>query len=310
MLPSVAVVVLNYQGNRWLEACFSSLLATEYQNLRTILVDNASSDGSVELVRLKFPTVDVIVNSSNRGFAEGNNIGIASAIASEAQYIVLLNPDTKVPAEWLKKLVEVGEREPGVGILGAVQLEYDGEGLNTWTRTAFPHLIEELQSAEESGRWIPVEWVEGACFAVKRRVFDEIGRFDPIYFAFYEEIDFCRRAGLQGWQTALVPESRIHHFRGGSWAADPAIKRERDYRCDRSQFIYTLTEPRRTFAGNLGWYLITLGTKIKEVVRSFSLTRAWDLIRMQFDVLGSSGALFTKWQRERRKSTHLRAVRG
>jgi hypothetical protein len=77
------------------------------------------------------------------------------------------------------------------------------------------------------------------------------GLLDPIYFAFYEEIDFCRRASLHGWETRLATRSRIHHYRGGSWAADPVVKRERDYRCDRSQFIYNLTEPRRTMACKL-----------------------------------------------------------
>lgn len=300
--PKVTVIVLNYQGHTWLEACLSSVLDTSYSNFETILVDNASQDGSADFVRSRFPSIKVIENQSNTGFAEGNNIGMKVALASNAEYITLLNPDTKVTRDWLTELVAIGERESRVGIIGAVQLEYDGEALNSWTTSAFPGLVEELESPAQARPWIAVEWVEGACLAIKRKVLEEVGLLDPIYFAFYEEIDLCRRAALRGWQVALVPRSRIHHFRGGSWTADPVISRERDYRCDRSQFIYTLTEPRRTLVGNFGWYLVTLGTKGKDLLRSFSMRRAWDLFRMQFDVLSNSGALVTKWRRDRKGS--------
>ena len=135
---------------------------------------------------------------------------------------------------------------------------------------------------------------------MKRQVIEEIGLLDPIYFAFYEEIDFCRRATLRGWKVALIPRSRIHHFRGGSWEANARIKRERDYRCDRSQFIFTLTEPRRSLTSNLGWYLVTLGTKGKEALREASLARLWDLARMQLNLVGQLGPALKKWRRERR----------
>jgi GT2 family glycosyltransferase len=144
-----------------------------------------------------------------------------------------------------------------------------------------------------------VEWVEGACFAVKRKVFEDIGLLDPIYFAFYEEIDFCRRAASRGYQTALVPHSRIRHYRGGSWAANPAIRRERDYRCDRSQFIYASTDPRSSVTQNLWRYFVTLGVKFKDAAQSFSLTRIFDLIRIQIDLMLISGSIAGKWRRDR-----------
>jgi GT2 family glycosyltransferase len=148
--------------------------------------------------------------------------------------------------------------------------------------------------------WLPVEWVEGACFAIKREVIETIGMLDPIYFAFYEEIDFCRRAVCAGYRTAVVPRSRIHHFRGGSWRANSTIQRERDYRCDRSQFIFVLTDPRRTLTTNFGWYLITLGTKVKEAAREFSPIKFWNLLRIQFDLLGNLPGILAKWRREQR----------
>ena len=299
MNPQVEIIIVNYDGERWLETCLTSLRETNYPGFHVTIVDNASRDRSVELVRNRFPEVEVIAFESNLGFAEGNNVGIRRALDRGCNYIVLLNPDTRVTPQWLDEIIAIGESRPRVGIIGAVQLEYDSGNLNTWTRTAFPHLTELLTEPDGLDAAIAVEWVEGACFAIKRNVIEEVGLLDPIYFAFYEEIDFCRRALLKGWETVLATRARIHHFRGGSWTADPRIKRERDYRCDRSQFIYTLTEPRRSLIRNLGWYLITLGTKGKELLRDFSASRAWDLARMQFDVLSSGGALLNKWQRER-----------
>ncbi len=299
--PLVYVIILNFNGSRWLQPCLQSLRTTEYTNFKTVLVDNASSDDSVELVRGQFPEVEIIVNSENLGFSEGNNVAIRKALAEDADYVVLLNPDTKVTPRWLSELIAIGEKEKDVGILGAVQLTYDGDEFNTWTKTALSEHLAELQR-ETARNWIEVEWVEGACFAIKRKVIEQIGLLDPIYFAFYEEIDFCRRAAFRGYKTAIVPRSRIHHFRGGSWEANATIKRNRDYRCDRSQFIYNLTDPRRSLMANFGWYLKTLATKTKAAALAFSLAKTWDLARIQVDLLSSLPQLFRKWHWEKTNS--------
>jgi GT2 family glycosyltransferase len=148
---------------------------TAYDGFHVILVDNASTDGSVDVVRNRFPAVEVIVNEKNLGFAEGNNVGIRRALERKADYVVLLNPDTRVTPTWLSELVKTGESISTVGIVGAVQLEYDSMELNSWTTTAFPGALEQLRDPETSVPSMSVEWVEGACFAIKRAVFDDIG---------------------------------------------------------------------------------------------------------------------------------------
>src|SRR5690349_10108270 len=99
--PPVSVIVLNYNGVRWIERCLKSLAETRYENFRVILVDNASTDGSAGVALTNFPQVEVILNPYNAGFSEGNNIGIKKALADGARYVVLLNPDTIVEPEWL-----------------------------------------------------------------------------------------------------------------------------------------------------------------------------------------------------------------
>jgi GT2 family glycosyltransferase len=297
--PLIYVIVLNYNGRRWLEACCRSLLATEYERVELLLVDNASDDGSVELVKSLFPQIEIISNAANEGFSEGNNIGIRHALAHGADYVVLLNSDVKVKPDWLGHLVSAGESCAEIGILGAVQLSYEGEEFNSWTTKVMTRHLDELRDTKMARAWIPVEWVEGACFAVKRAVFAKIGLLDPIYFSFFEEIDFCRRASCAGYKVALVPRSRIHHYRGGSWEINPASKRRRDYLCDRSQFIYNLTDPRGSLIQNIFLYLRTLVTKGHDIAKDFSSTRLWDLLRMQAEILGQVRPVWHKWQRDR-----------
>src|SRR5262245_24283954 len=151
--PLVYIIVLNYNGLRWLGACFDALLATDYPNFRIILVDNASNDGSFQTVRDRYPQVEVIVNPANYGFSEGNNVGIREALANNADYVVLLNPDTKVEPEWLQKLIAIGEAESEVGALGGVQLEYDGFEFNGWTKTVMRQFLDELKQPESARAW-------------------------------------------------------------------------------------------------------------------------------------------------------------
>lgn len=301
MQPLVHIIILNYNGRKWLEACFKSLLQTAYENYKVMLADNGSNDGSIELVRRKFPQVEIIENKANLGFSEGNNVGIRRAMSLGAEYVVLLNNDVKVDPRWLSEMVNVGESDEDIGILGAVQLNYEDDEFNNWTTAALNDHLEELAAPEKARQWIPVAWVEGSCFAVKRRVFDEIGLLDAIYFSFYEEIDFCRRARYHCYKIGLVPRSRIHHHRGGSWESDPGKKRERDYHCDLGQFIYTLTDPGRSLIGNVGAHFVAFGIKIKDLFRSFSLDRAWDLLRMQRTLMRNCGSLLDKWKHDRNR---------
>lgn len=296
---SAYVIILNYNGRKWLEACLGSLRGTAYGNFSVLLVDNDSTDDSLALVREKFPEVGILLNESNLGFSEGNNRGIVQALEQGADYVVLLNPDTIVEPDWLSRLIEAGESDSSIGILGAVQLNYEGTDFNSWTDTAFPALLDELREPLTARPWIPVEWVEGACMAIKREAIERVGMLDPIYFAFYEEIDLCRRARFVGYQVALVPGSRIRHYRGGMWQADAARSRERDYRCDRSQFIYNLTDPQNTFPRNLTRYFRTLVTKANAIRKDFSFDRLWDLARMQVNLMAHFGRLIAKWQKDK-----------
>ena len=297
MDPLVYVIVLNFNGGKWIDACFKALLATDYSNFTAVFVDNASEDESVNLIQ-SFPEVEIIANKTNCGFVMGNNPAISSALEAGADYVVLLNPDTKVEPTWLRELISVGESESRIGILGAVQLRYENDEFNSWTLSNARAHLAELRDLQTAPGWISVGWVEGSCFAVKRRVFERVGLLDPIYHTFYEELDFCRRAICSGFEVALVPRSRYHHYRGGSWKANARIKRERTYRYDRGHLIYRLTDPKKSFLGNFFCYCLSVGSKAVEALKHFRVYRLWDLIRVQFAIAVLFKPLAKKWKRD------------
>ncbi|MBI3695947.1 MAG: glycosyltransferase family 2 protein, partial [Acidobacteria bacterium] len=172
MSPSVYAVVLNHNGAGWLKRCLESLLACSYPTLRVLLVDNASTDDSLQVVREFSGRLHLLQNSENLGFCEGNNLAIRYALEHGADYVALLNNDTWFEPEWLDSLVAVGERNPQVGILGPVQFCFDSQEFNTWTTSALPHLLDALRQPAGPEAWFPVEWVEGSCLVAKRAVFE------------------------------------------------------------------------------------------------------------------------------------------
>ncbi len=309
MSPRVFVIVLNFNGADWLIACLGALLQTAYSDFSVIVVDNASTDDSLNLIRVKYPEIILLQNNRNDGFSAGNNLGIRYALERRADYVVLLNPDTKVKPDWLSRMIEVGEQEPSLGILGAVQLRYDNEDWNSWTHTALSPAQQMLLSSQgQCPAWLEMEWVEGSCFAIKRKVIKSVGLFDPIFFSFYEEIDYCRRARYHGFRTGLVTQSRLHHHRGGVWGATPEKQMVRDYQCDKSQFIYSLTAPDRAIAKNLFNYGQTFLSKVKDALVAMKYVHLLALARMQFSIWRQSLMIWRKWRADRLKLTGYGAI--
>lgn len=303
-----AIIIVNYNGERWIGECLRALRLTAGVTYRIIVIDNGSTDQSIALIEQSFPEVELIAAGRNLGFCEGNNLGIARAFETGCDHIALLNPDTRVESDWLHELLEALATDEKRAIAGAVQLRYEDDGFNSWTSTAFPTLLTELQNPGTARPWIEVDWVEGACLVITRRALEEIGWLDPVFFAFYEEIDLCRRARAHGYQVGLVPGSRIHHHRGGSWEATPELKRQRDRRCDRSQFIYVMSDPQRDRLGNLLMGLRTIVTKTITAIRERSLARLIDLPGLIIEIVGLSRSINQKWANDRQRIGQIKRI--
>lgn len=209
--PRVCVVILNHNGKHHLEYCLPSLSATTYANLELMLVDNASTDGSVAFTRERFPHVTIVECDTNLGWAGGNNAGIRRALEHSADYIVLQNNDTKVDPRWISGAVQVCEANPRVGIAGFTMLqEYiqgeDPEG----------DRFRALSAAWEQLEYEPADHVTGAALFVRADVFRDVGLIDEAYFAYSEEDDLEKRAIRAGYQMVRV-NVPLWHYNGGFW---------------------------------------------------------------------------------------------
>jgi len=194
--------------------------------IETIVVDNASSDGSVAMVEGEFPQARLIANSENVGFAVGNNQGIA---ASQGRYILLLNPDTEIVGDALTTMVEYMDDHLQVGALGPQLLNPDGSIQSS--RRHFPTLATAFLESTVLQQWFPrnratrryyitdrpddevqkVDWITGACLLVRRETVEQVGLLDEGFFMYSEELDWCRRMKAQGWKVIYLPTARVVH---------------------------------------------------------------------------------------------------
>jgi GT2 family glycosyltransferase len=216
--PLVYVIVLSWNGKNDTLQCLASLQQLTYPNARIVVVDNASGDGTVDAIRLAFPNTEVIVNTSNLRFAGGNNVGISRSIERGAEYVLMLNNDTVVDAEFLSHLVEVAENNKQIGIVGPKIYYFDDPkriwfagGLIKWWRGRVTHVgIREVNN----GRYdvtMEVDYITGCCMLIKRKVIETIGMLDEQYHIYGEDADLCIRASRVGYRSVYVPSSRVWH---------------------------------------------------------------------------------------------------
>jgi len=197
--PLVCIVVLNYNGREHLEYCLPTIVATDYQSLTFVMVDNASSDDSGQYVQQTFPQFSVLRSPVNVGWSGGNNLGIAYARRIGAQYIILANNDIRVDKRWVGAAVSVAQQDPRIGIVGFRILEPRGAD-------------EDAGFAQAVADWLGLQvvearWVDGMAMFVRTSLFEQIGLIDEGFFAYAEDNDLERRARKAGYRivTTNVP---------------------------------------------------------------------------------------------------------
>lgn len=219
--PRVTVVTLNWNGRDDTLGCLESLSSIVYPAFDVVAVDNASRDDSVAVIRANFPGVTVIENRDNEGFTGGCNVGIRWALERGADYVLLLNNDTVVAPDFLDQLVRAAEAHPEVGIAGPKIFNYD-RPQQLWfagTRTNYSFgrrlaLGHRGWGEVDVGQYdtpTRVGFLSGCAMLVRRKVFTAVGTFDPAFFAYFEDADFCLRAAAAGFALLYVPQSRIWH---------------------------------------------------------------------------------------------------
>jgi GT2 family glycosyltransferase len=223
--PSVCAALVNWNAWEDTVACLAWLHRIDYPALDIVVVDNGSTDGSVERIRARYPDLALIEAGSNLGYGEGNNLGIAWARQRSADLVWIVNGDTEAPPDCLRLLVDAMSRVPRLGIVGPAAR--DPRTGAPEPRTAFPPGVSRPAAGSPSGR-IPsglelLDYVSGANMLIRRGVQDEIGGFDPRYFHFWEDADLCWRAWGAGWLVGRVDRCEIAHRVGSSTAGRRAM---------------------------------------------------------------------------------------
>lgn len=232
--PSVAVVILNWNGKQLLTDFLPSVIKTRYSNLQLIVGDNASTDGSVEYVKSNFPDIQIIENDRNYGFAEGYNRILKQV---SADYYVLLNSDVEVPENWIEPVIKAMEADDQIAAAqpkikwqkDKSQFEYAGAAGGFLDINAFPfcrgRIFDKIEA--DSGQYnegMEIFWASGAAFFIKRKQWEETGGLDPDLFAHMEEIDLCWRLKNLGYKIIYCPDAEVYHLGGGTLAASNPYK--------------------------------------------------------------------------------------
>ena len=211
--PLVSIVILNYNAGKLLDDCLHSIHKTEKVNFEIILVDNASTDKSYKEYTQKFPDVNLIENSKNLGYCEGNNVGIR---ATKGEFVVVLNPDTIVNPTWLHELLHAYKKN-GEGIYQPKILattDHDmllsyGQFIQLfgfgYSRGKGETHIEGSNNIEKIG------YASGTCIFTSKKIIEKLNLFDPFLFAYHDDLDLCWRASMLGINSFYVPSSVIFH---------------------------------------------------------------------------------------------------
>ena len=218
-LPSVHIVVLNWNGKSDTVECLTNLQSVSYPNRKIVVVDNGSTDGSEEAIKAAFSDVTFIQTGENLGYAEGNNVGIRHAMECGADFIFILNNDTITDANVVTALVAQAEKNPNAAILGPKIYFYERPDI---INSAGGHIDYDTLVRGHIGYGVKddgtvyasvaaVEWVTGCAMLLRLSVLREVGLFDSNFFLVCEELDLCTRIRKRGFEILFVPEAKLWH---------------------------------------------------------------------------------------------------
>jgi len=216
-LPKVSIIIVNWNGKKWLEKCLESVSKQTYKKYEVIVVDNGSEDESREYVKKYFPATILIELDKNYGFAKANNIGIKSA---KGDLVFLLNNDTTIDKDMLENIAPLFDN-PRIGTIQPRIVRMDDKNKLDlagafWTQTTFLHYfgLDGKRSSKKFNVPMRVFSNKGAAMFVRKSMLDKIGGFDEDFWSYYEETDLCHRAWLSGFECWYYPISTCYHAKG------------------------------------------------------------------------------------------------
>ena len=238
--PDVSIIILNYKTRGLLRQCLRGIASSgDAVQSQVIVVDNASGDGSVEMVERDFPNVKLIASAENRGFAAGMNLGLRHA---NGRYVVLLNTDIAIMERPFDQLVQFMDQHPRVGIAGPKLLNPDGTVQDSCYR--FPRALTPLYRRTPVGKLPgiraqlrayvmndfdhqesrPVDWLLGAFLIARAEAVQAVGEMDERFFMYFEDVDWCRRFWANTWEVWYVASVECVHYHKRASAAHPGFR--------------------------------------------------------------------------------------
>jgi GT2 family glycosyltransferase len=262
-MTAIDVAIVNWNTRDLLRTCLGSVLAQS--PIRIVVADNGSHDQSGEMVRLHFPSVELIVNSENPGYGGAANRAIARCTA---EYVLLLNSDTEVAPGALGVLREYLDRHERAAIVGPRLVHSDGTRQESCF--GFPQPLRPLTRAKAGSlphdQPGPVPWVLGAALAIRRAAFEAVGGFDEAYHMYFEEVDLSYRLRQAGWETHFTPEAQVMHV-GAASTRQRRTEMLLRTRLSSLEFYRRHHRGLSRAAGLSAEYLLTFGRLLRDGVR-------------------------------------------
>lgn len=288
-----AVVILNFNGKKWLEQFLPSVIAYS-EEAKVIVADNGSTDGSIEFLKQTFPQIHIIAFQENLGFCKGYNRALEQI---DAEYFVLLNSDVEVSVGWLRKLLDFMDKNPQAWVcqpkiksyFQKTHFEYAGAAgglLDKWgfafcRGRIFDSLEEDNGQYEEN---TPIFWASGACMCVRASAWKELGGFDEYFFAHFEEIDFCWRVQKLGGDVFYCCQSEVFHVGGATLNASNPRKTFLNYRNNLITLYKNL--PARGKFIFLLFRLVLDGISSLIFLKKMQFQHIWAIIQAHFGFYG------------------------
>lgn len=292
LIPSVAIVILNWNGRHYLQQFLPSVLASSYQNASVTVADNGSSDDSVSWLQQHYPQVRIIGLPQNVGFAKGYNDALKQV---QADYYVLLNSDVEVQPGWIEPVISLMESDTTIAACQPKLLSYSNRALFEYAGAAggwidclgYPfargRLLEAAVCETDNGQYddeAPIFWASGAAMFVRPAAYHGCGGFDDYFFAHMEEIDLCWRMQLAGHRIMVCPQSVVYHVGGGTLPKGSARKTFLNFRNNLIMLYKNL--PRRQLLWKLPLrLLLDGGYAVKCLFSAKDRLYAWPVWRAQ-----------------------------
>lgn len=203
------VVIVTYNGMKWIDECLKSVLNSSIP-LDIIVVDNNSVDGTVEFIKSHFPEIIFLPQNQNLGFGKANNIGISFALGQKADFVFLLNQDAKVEVNTIEVLIKVSKLKDNFGVLTPLHLNWQG----TEIEYAFYNekmVSDSLLNKKQLDFYIENKFINAAAWLLPLKTLNTVGGFDPIFFHYGEDVNYCQRVLFHGLNLVIVPKVKIFH---------------------------------------------------------------------------------------------------